>query len=119
MNVKRKLLYIFLLLLLISGIVFKEIYVRLYHTALSYIQSPDKTYIRDKMWSYDSGFRVGGDFLVFKDPHVYRLQGDTIFHYDKPRALIVRLNKYLYQLTVSSIDGKQKGTYTNVEERLQ
>ncbi len=92
---------------------------RLYNTAKSYIQSPDKPYIRDKMWSYDGGFKVGGDFIIFKDPHLYRLQGDTIFYKDKPQALVVRLNKYMYQLTVSSMDGKQKGTYTNVEERLR
>ena len=119
MRMKRKLLYTVLLLLLISAFVFKEVYVRLYHTGLSYVQSPDKTYIRDKMWSYDSGFKVGGDFIIFKDPNLYRLQGDTIFYKDAPQALVVRLNKYLYQMTVSSMDGKQKGNYTNVEERLQ
>jgi len=118
MSLKRKLLYSFLILLVISIIVFNEYYVRLYYTALSYMQSPDKAYMEEKMWSYDGGFRVGGDFIIFKDPHLYRLQGDTIYYKDTPKALAIRLDKHLYLLTVSSIDGKQKGTYTNVEERL-
>jgi hypothetical protein len=71
------------------------------------------------MWSYDGGFKIGeGDFVEFEKSGLFKLQQDTVYYKDSPRAIVKRLNKYFYQMTISSLDGKQTGSYTNIEERL-
>ena len=81
----------------------------------------DSNYIKDKLWSYDGGYKIGqGDFLEFRmDTTVFDLRGDTIFYNSKPRAKVTRLNRRLFQMKVESIETGEKGVYLNVEERLQ
>jgi hypothetical protein len=81
----------------------------------------DSAYVKDKLWSYDGGFKIGqGDFLEFRmGTTVFDLRGDTIFYKSKPRAKVTRLNRRLFQMRVESIETGEKGTYLNVDEQLQ
>ena len=120
MRNKTKILIVIISCLLILGFVFRNSLTSLYFIGLSHVTSPNLQYVKEKTWSYDSGFKIGdGDFVSFDSAELFQLHGDTIYYRNSPKALVKRLNKYFYEMTISSIDGKQKGAYTNVEERLQ
>lgn len=78
------------------------------------------SYVNEKMWSYDRGFKIGeGDIVDFEKPGLFKLRQDTIYYKETPKAIVKRLNKYFYEMTISSLDGKQTGRYRNVEEQLR
>lgn len=120
MRLKTKVLIVSVCILVILAFVFRSPLTSLYYIGLSHVTSPDLQYVKEKTWSYDSGFKIGeGDFVSFDRTKLFQLHQDTIYYRSSPKALINRLNKHFSEMTVSSMDGKQKGTYTNVEERLQ
>ena len=103
--------------LFILAFVFRNLIGSLYFIGLSHLTPPDLDYVKEKTWSYDSGFRIGeGDFVSFKDSNLFRLQYDTIYYKGSPKATVKTVNKHFYQMTVTSITGKQAGSYTNIEE---
>lgn len=89
-------------------------------TFLSCKEDIDLSYVKSNLWSYDSGFKIGeGDFVEFdRKQKIFELKGDTIFYNGNPRAIIESINKKYFLMKIKSIDGKEKGEYTNVEERL-
>jgi hypothetical protein len=120
MRLKTKIIIVSICILLVLGFVFRNPLMYLYHLVLSHVTSPDLQYVQEKTWSYDSGFKIGeGDFVSFDSVGMCQLHQDTIYYRNSPKALIKRLNKHIYEMTISSLDGKQKGTYSNLEERLQ
>ncbi len=120
MRNKTKIVIVIISGLLILGFVFINSLTSLYFIGLSHVTSPDLQYVKEKTWSYDSGFKIGeGDFVSFDGTGLFQLHQDTIYYNSAPKALVKRLNKQFYEMTISSMDGKQKGTYTNLEERLQ
>src|SRR5688572_25814992 len=117
MRVKTKILIACICVLLILGFLFRNLLTSLYFIGISHITSPDLAYVKAKMWSYDGGFKIGaGDFVHFERTELFQLRNDTIYYKGSPRAIVERLNKHFYQLTVKSIDSEEEGTYTNVEE---
>lgn len=70
----------------------------------------DTNYIRATGWSYDGGYRVT-DFINFKPGLGFDIRADTIFLDNIPRAVIIKLDKKKYTLSVRSLDGKQTGYY--------
>jgi hypothetical protein len=99
-------------------IVFKSFRLSLFSIIVSKITPPDLEYVKNNQWLYESGFKIGkGDFVEFieGDP-LFQLKGDTIYFNNKPQAIVVKTNQYLYQMIVSSIDGKYKGEYANTDE---
>ncbi len=80
----------------------------------------DIDYIKSKIWEHDSGFSVGEvDFMTFKNDQIlFQLRGDTIYYSGNPKALIKSLDKKYFNLTVTSMDGKESGIYRNQEESL-
>lgn len=81
----------------------------------------DYQYIKSKTWNHDSGFKIGkGDIVEFKGSQtLFELKEDTIYYDSQPRAIIKALNKKYYNLTVTSIDGKETGSYRNDDESLE
>jgi hypothetical protein len=75
----------------------------------------DVAYIKSTGWSYADGYRVT-DFMNFDQGTGYIIKGDTIFFEDKPRALIVVLDKKAFDLTIESLDGKRVGHYMDERE---
>ena len=82
------------------------------------ISQEDLKYVKENTWQWDKGFKIAeGEFVSFdKNSLVYKLSNDTIYYHNIPTALIKKINKKYYELTVSSIDGKSKGVYINIEE---
>jgi hypothetical protein len=120
MSLKRKIFLGSILLILILVLLNRQLITSIYSIAISHISSPDLSYVKKEMWSYNGGFKVGkGDFVEFEKSGLFKLQQDTIYYNGEPRAIIKRLNKHFYEMTVSSLDGKQTGTYINTEEHLQ
>lgn len=80
----------------------------------------DTGYIQTKTWVYDEGFKIGqGDFVTFlDDQHLFELKEDTIFFQGQPRAIVVNLNKKLFDMEVKSIDGGQRGFYRDQSESI-
>ena len=77
-------------------------------------------YVKSKVWSYDRGFKLGkGDFITFDTSRIFELRGDTIFYQGKPGARIQNIDRKNFVMNLRSLDGKQDGTYRNVEESLQ
>jgi hypothetical protein len=81
----------------------------------------DYTYVKNTVWEYEKGFKIGrGDIVLFeKSQNLFVLKDDTIFYNGKPRALIKKLDKRHFQMTISSIDNKQTGFYRDEAESLQ
>jgi len=81
----------------------------------------DYEYIKKKIWNYDSGYRVGkGDFILFKsDQNLFKIKKDTIYYENRAVALITKLDKKLYNLTIKSIESNEIGLYRNDEESLK
>ena len=72
----------------------------------------DVQYIKNTGWSHESGFRIT-DFINFKQEMDYSISGDTIFMDNKPKAIIIGLNKGKYDLTIKSLDDNIIGHYTD------
>ena len=96
-------------------------FLSLFLMILSCNTSVDTNYVKSKMWSYNGGFKVGkGDMILFdKKDKLFDMKGDTIYYDGKARAIIKNVNKKNFIMTVSSLDGKEIGTYRNTEESLQ
>ena len=77
----------------------------------------DVGYIKSTGWSYTEGFRVT-DYLTFDNSGYYSIRNDTIFVDNKPRALIIDLDKKAFDLTIRSLDGKNIGHYADDREML-
>lgn len=61
---------------------------------LNSCSSIDYKYIRDRWWSYESGYRLGkGDFLVFDDSTEIDIKGDTLFIKGNSTTIITKLDK--------------------------
>ena len=75
----------------------------------------DIEYIKSTGWSYDKVYRVT-DFISFKQGLSYSINGDTIIFENKPRAIIISLDKGAYDLTIKSLDGKNIGHYMDERE---
>jgi hypothetical protein len=119
MRSNKKILLICFCALVVLAFTFRNSLTSIYYIALSHLTSPDLQYIKEKTWSYNSGFKIGeGDFVSFENSDLFQLHKDTIFYKGSAKAIINNLNKHFYEMTINSIDGQQKGTYTNVEERL-
>ena len=80
--------------------------------------SIDTDYIKNTGWSYDKGYRIT-DFINFKQGLGYSIKGDTIFFENKPRAIIIALDKKGFNLTIRSLDGKNIGHYMDEKEMSQ
>lgn len=120
MSLKRKIFLSSILLVLILVFLNRSFITATYSIVISHISSPDLSYVKEKMWSYNGGFKIGkGDFIDFEKSGLFKLQQDTIYYNGEPRAIVSRLNKHFYEMIVSSLDGKQTGTYINIEEHLQ
>ena len=84
------------------------------------ISASDFEYIKEKMWSYEGGIKIGqGDFVTFPDTGLFQLHGDTIFYKNQPRATVERLNKQKFELTIRAVSDNNRGKYRNIEESFQ
>jgi hypothetical protein len=92
-------------------------------TGLSACRRPvDPAYIKTQQWTHVNGFKIGeGDFVRFDipQPSIFRLVGDTVYYNGKPRAIIVGMARDSMEIDVTSVDGKVKGEYRNVDESLR
>jgi hypothetical protein len=80
----------------------------------------DFNYVKSNTWSHHSGFSVGnGDFIIFDTTNIFYLKLDTIYYRNKPRAIIMDVNKSKFEMKVSSIDKKEIGVYINIKESLK
>jgi len=81
----------------------------------------DYAYVKERRWAWDKGFSVGrGDVLFFGgDTGVFILRHDTILYQQKPRALVVELDKEMFNLTVRSIETGETGYYRDEGESLK
>ena len=82
----------------------------------------DAAYIKTQQWTYEGGFKIGeGDFVQFDIPQlpVFRLVDDTVYYNGKPRAIIVGMTRDSMYIEITSVDGKVKGEYRNVDESLR
>jgi hypothetical protein len=115
----------FIVTLFVGIILFVIYYFRFFFVSLSsvvysHLSKPDMNYIKENLWQYDYGFKIGnGDFVKFDAGYDYELRHDTIFSKGEPKALVVRTNKYFYQMIITSMDGKLKGEYLNTDEFSQ
>lgn len=110
-------------IILISIVIFLGIFlainknftVSLLSIVKSKFSKPDLEYVRNNLWEYDKGFRIGdGDLVKFGvDDSVFALKNDTIFYNNKPRAIVTMTNKHFFKMTIMSIDKKEKGFYAN------
>jgi len=78
----------------------------------------DIEYIKSTGWSYSDGYRVT-DYFTFDKSGYYSIRNDTLFVDNKPRAIIIRLDRKFYNLTIRSLDGKKTGNYMDDEEMIQ
>lgn len=117
---KRKYIIILTILSAITVflVVFKTFRLSLFSVISSSITPPDLEYVRNNQWLYESGFKIGeGDFVEFiESDTLFQLKGDTIYFKGQPRGLVVKTNKYFYQMIVSSMDGRYRGEYANTDE---
>lgn len=91
-----------------------------FFTMISCNNPVDANYVKSKMWSYNGGFKVGqGDFITFDDTKIFDLRGDTIYYNNNPRAIIKSVDKKNFTMKLSSLNGKEIGTYRNTEESLE
>jgi hypothetical protein len=88
---------------------------------LSCSDSIDVDYVKSKMWSYEKGYKVGqGDFINFDNKHkMFDIKEDTIYYGNIPKAIIIKVNKPNFELTLSSLNRKETGVYRNIEESLR
>lgn len=114
---KKVLLSAIAIIIVILIIVNLRYFNTIYQVALSYLSPPDIEYIQTNQWQYESGYKIGeGDFLEFDIDTVFVLQSDTIVYKSVPKATIVRLDKYLNEIEIRSLNTKQSGIYVNSEE---
>ncbi len=74
-------------------------------------------YVRDNMWQYDKGMKVGqGDFMEFDDPELFDLQNDTIYYKGKAKAVVTDVSVRDNELTVKDLVTGFNGYYINVIE---
>jgi len=78
----------------------------------------DYEYLKSRDWSYSGGYRIT-DFINFKETSGYSVRGDTLLLDNRPRAIILRLDKASYDLTIQSLDGLKEGHYMSDEEMLK
>lgn len=68
----------------------------------------DVNYIESTGWLADSGFKIT-QYMDFR--HYYSIKGDTIYFENKPKCIIIGLDKSNSELTVKSIKDNEIGTY--------
>lgn len=73
----------------------------------------DKSYVLDRLWSYDKGLKITeGDFIDFQNKSGYcKLGGDTVYIASKPRALIVKVDKAKNLLYLKTIPEDSSSVY--------
>lgn len=91
---------------------YKIIFVSVVLMFLSSCQNSNSEIVKDRQWK---GGSLLGDWLKFSDDKNDGLyvNNDTIYKNGKPEAIIISVTYKVdhYVLNVSSLDGKQKGTY--------
>ena len=82
------------------------------------ITEEDINYVKANTWQWDKGIKIGeGDFVSFdKGSKVFFLIDKTIYFNKQPKALIKKVDKKNYEMTISSLDSKETGLYINIEE---
>jgi hypothetical protein len=122
MKKKSKIILLSIVAILIILFLFnKNLALSMLSILRSKFSKPDLEYVRNNQWQYDKGFKIGaGDFIEFGlDTLVFTLKKDTIFYKGKARAIVTSTNKHFFEMTVKSIDNKEKGFYANTEEFTQ
>lgn len=76
----------------------------------------DTVYIKQQMWQYSNGEKLGaGDFIEF-DSSYYEMKNDTLVYKEKKVAIIDKLKKDDNQLILTSLTSGNTSVYINVLE---
>lgn len=108
--------------ILAVAVVFRHFILSLFFAGSSHVLSPDLTYAKKEIWSYDKGFKIGeGDYVDFAEDwrnfdctkQTFFLRNDTVFYKCVPKATVVRTNKRSGEMVIRSIGTKEEGSYSN------
>jgi len=75
----------------------------------------DSEFIKNKMWVYDRGTRLGDiDAINLAAPKYFKLRHDTIFRQDIPFAVVVEINRKERAIKLQSVQDHSTGRYLDI-----
>ena len=93
------------------------IFTSFYIGYMVWFKSPNLNYVREGLWFHKDGFKfdISGSVDFTEESGRYRLSNDTILVYNVPTAIIIKVNKFLQEMTIKSINSGETGKYYNDE----